>query len=77
MLLLEVRWCVDCEAETDWERPGGSDSPEGACIDCGAAIFVWGGLSWADLQWQETVGPTRQPAAKSPTPTRAVATPAA
>ncbi len=67
MLLLELHWCLDCGADTGLERPSGDGSPEGACVDCGSAVFLWSELpeEWA------------QPAAMSRTPASAVATPAA
>lgn len=74
MLLLELRWCAECEEETALERVGGPWSPDAACVQCGAAVFLWleepGGA--ADLPWRGG-----QPAAISATPASAVATPAA
>jgi len=69
VLLLEVRWCVECEGETALERPGGPGTAEGACVDCGAAVFLWAELLELDA--------LDHPAAISVTPTSAVATPAA
>lgn len=40
-MLLELRWCADCEDETGIERVGGPWSPDAACTDCGAAVFLW------------------------------------
>ena len=42
---MQVRWCVDCEAQTVFELPPcedghGEDCLDLACVDCGAAIVV-------------------------------------
>ena len=81
MLLLEVRWCVECEADTGLERPGGADGSEGACVDCGAAVWLWADrsepLSEAFLDELAELVAATQPVAIKATPTSASATPAA
>jgi len=61
----ELFWCVECDNDEIFDRPGGQESAEAFCVSCGTAVFLWVGT--LELQ----------PAASSTTPMSAVATPAA
>ena len=79
MLMLELHWCADCGADTGLERPGGDGSPEGACVDCGSALFLWAEphTTTPTRAWGRPRTVVGHPAAMRTTPSSAVATPAA